>query len=274
MGSEMCIRDSMDVDCITFTGSTKIGKHLVQCSGKSNLKRAFMECGGKSPNIVLADAPDLDAAARSAVGAIFYNQGEVCTAASRLLVQNSIKPQFMERLLAHAREWISANPLDPTTRIGAMVDHIQMEQVLNYIAIGQQEGAKLLLGGKRTQPEEGGYYIEPTIFDDVTPTMRIFREEIFGPVLAVTGFDTLEEAIALGNDTDYGLAAAIWTADLNQAVKGSRALRAGTVFVNNWDGGDMTMPFGGFKQSGNGRDKSLHALEKYTELKSTWIQLE
>ena len=264
----------MDVDCITFTGSTKIGKHLVQCSGKSNLKRAFMECGGKSPNIVLADAPDLDAAARSAVGAIFYNQGEVCTAASRLLVQNSIKPQFMERLLAHAREWIAANPLDPATRIGAMVDGIQMEQVLNYIAIGQQEGARLLLGGKRTHTESGGFYIEPTIFDEVTPQMRIFREEIFGPVLAVTGFDTLEEAIALGNDTDYGLAAAIWTADLNKAVKGSRALRAGTVFVNNWDGGDMTMPFGGFKQSGNGRDKSLHALEKYTELKSTWIQLD
>lgn len=263
----------MDVDCITFTGSTKIGKHLVQCSGKSNLKRAFMECGGKSPNIILADAPDLDAAAKSAAGAIFYNQGEVCTAASRLLVQNSIKPQFMDRLLAHAREWISANPLDPATRIGAMVDHIQMEQVLNYIAIGQQEGAKLLLGGKRTNTESGGFYIEPTIFDEVTPEMRIFREEIFGPVLAVTGFNTLEEAIALGNDTDYGLAAAIWTADLNKAVKGSRALRAGTVFVNNWDGGDMTMPFGGFKQSGNGRDRSLHAFDKYTELKATWIKL-
>jgi acyl-CoA reductase-like NAD-dependent aldehyde dehydrogenase len=157
----------MDVDCITFTGSTKIGKHLVQCSGKSNLKRAFMECGGKSPNIVLADAPDLDAAAARRRRHLL--QPGRCTAASRLLVQNSIKPQFMERLLAHAREWISANPLDPATRIGAMVDHIQMEQVLNYIAIGQQEGAKLLLGGKRTHTESGGYYIEPTIFDDVTP---------------------------------------------------------------------------------------------------------
>ncbi|MGE6108535.1 aldehyde dehydrogenase [Aeromonas sobria] len=264
----------MDVDCITFTGSTRVGKHLVQCSGKSNLKRAFMECGGKSPNIILADAPDLDAAAKSAAAAIFYNQGEVCTAASRLLVQNSIKSDFIERLLVHAREWVAADPQDPATRIGAMVDGIQMEQVLRHIEIGKQEGARLLLGGERTREESGGFYIAPTIFDEVTPQMRLFREEIFGPVLAITGFDTLEEAIALGNDTDYGLAAAIWTADLNKAIKGSRALRAGTVFVNNWDGGDMTMPFGGFKQSGNGRDKSLHALEKYTELKSTWIQLE
>ncbi|MBZ6066601.1 aldehyde dehydrogenase [Aeromonas schubertii] len=264
----------MDVDCITFTGSTKIGKHLVECSGKSNLKRAFMECGGKSPNIVLADAPDLELAARTAASAIFYNQGEVCTAASRLLVQNSIKAEFVARVVEYAREWVSSNPLDPATRIGAMVDGLQMEQVLCYIASGKAEGATLLLGGERCNQESGGFYITPTIFDDVTPQMRIFREEIFGPVLAITGFDTLEEAIRLGNDTCYGLAAAVWTSDISKAVKTSRALRAGTVFVNNWDGGDMTMPFGGYKQSGNGRDKSLHALEKYTELKSTWIQLD
>ncbi|ENY72452.1 aldehyde dehydrogenase [Aeromonas diversa CDC 2478-85] len=264
----------MDVDCITFTGSTRIGKHLVECSGKSNLKRAFMECGGKSPNIVLADAPDLELAARTAAAAIFYNQGEVCTAASRLLVQNSIKAEFVARVVEYAREWVSQNPLDPETRIGAMVDGLQMEQVLCYIASGKEEGATLLLGGERCHQHSGGFYITPTIFDDVTPRMRIFREEIFGPVLAITGFDTLEEAIQLGNDTCYGLAAAVWTSDVNKAIKSSRALRAGTVFVNNWDGGDMTMPFGGYKQSGNGRDKSLHALEKYTELKSTWIQLD
>lgn len=263
----------MDIDCITFTGSTKVGKHLMECAGKSNLKRAFMECGGKSPNIVLADAADLDQAARSAVGAIFYNQGEVCTAASRLLVQNSIKAEFVAKVVHYSREWVSSNPLDPATRIGAMVDEVQMNQVLRYIESGKEQGATLLLGGERTRVESGGYYISPTLFDNVTPDMRIFREEIFGPVLVITGFDTLDDAIRLGNDTCYGLAAGIWTSKLDNAVKVSRALRAGTVFVNNWDGGDMTMPFGGYKQSGNGRDKSIHALEKYTELKSTWIQL-
>lgn len=263
----------MDVDCITFTGSTRVGKHLLECAGKSNLKRTFMECGGKSPNIILSDAPDLDLAARVAASAIFYNQGEVCTAASRLLVQNNIKSAFVDRVLEYAYDWVCDNPIDPATRLGAMVDAAQMEQVLNYIEIGKQEGATLLLGGEQVLRETGGYYIAPTIFDDVHPNMRIYREEIFGPVLSITGFDTLEEAINLANDSCYGLAAAVWTADLTRAVKASRALRAGTVFVNNWDGGDMTMPFGGYKQSGNGRDKSIHALEKYTELKSTWIQL-
>ncbi|WP_432454964.1 MULTISPECIES: aldehyde dehydrogenase [unclassified Agarivorans] len=263
----------MDVDCITFTGSTGVGKKLVEFSGQSNLKRAFMECGGKSPNLVCADAADLDKVAETAVGSIFYNQGEVCTAASRLLVHRSIHQQLIEKMLPLVEQWQPGHPLDPNTSMGAMVDQTQMQRVLAFIEGAKAQGAKLLCGGEQALQETGGYYVQPTIFDDVAADLDIVKQEIFGPVLVVQVFDDLEQGIALANDTDFGLAAAVWTADLNTAVRTSRALRAGTVFVNNWDGGDMTMPFGGFKQSGNGRDKSLHALEKYTELKSTWIDL-
>ncbi|MGR5459747.1 aldehyde dehydrogenase [Vibrio alfacsensis] len=263
-----------DVDCIAFTGSTAVGKKLLSFAGESNLKRAFMECGGKSPHIIHYDVKDIEKAAATAATAICYNQGEVCTAGSRLLVHSSIKEQFIELLVKYMDKWQPSDPLNGSSRVGAIVDKTQFDRILNYIEIGKQEGATLRFGGQPVHEQTGGYYIQPAVFTDVTPEMRIFREEIFGSVLCVTTFDTIEEAIELANDSDYGLAAGVWTADISTAVKCSRALRAGTVFVNNWDGGDMTMPFGGYKQSGNGRDKSLHALDKYTEIKSTWIELD
>ncbi|TCS40666.1 aldehyde dehydrogenase [Reinekea marinisedimentorum] len=263
-----------DVDCITFTGSTAVGKKLLTFAGESNMKRAFMECGGKSPHIIFSDVKDIDKAVNTAAAAICYNQGEVCTAGSRLLVQRDIYEQVIEKLLVAIKTWQPGNPLEPSTNVGAIIDQQQLDRILDYINIGQAEGATLLCGGQQVLTETGGLYVEPCVFTDVTPGMRIFKEEIFGSVLAVTVFDTLEEAITLANDSEYGLAAGVWTRDISTAVRCSRALRAGTVFVNNWDGGDMTMPFGGYKQSGNGRDKSLHAIEKYTEMKSTWIELD
>ncbi len=263
----------MDVDGLVFTGSTAIGKHLMQCAGRSNLKRAYMECGGKSPNIVFADAPDLDAAAKAAAGGIFYNQGEVCTAASRLLVERSIKEEFMARVVEAGRQMQPRHPFEPGAPMGAMVDQLQMERVLEYIGKGNDEGAKLTLGGNRVLGETGGFYIEPTIFDDVHHTMTISREEIFGPVLSAIAFDSEDEAIHIANDSPYGLAAGLWTQNLSRAHRVARKLRAGSVWVNYWDGGDMTAPFGGYKQSGNGRDKSLQAFSKYTETKATWINL-
>ncbi|MGI9893941.1 aldehyde dehydrogenase [Vibrio natriegens] len=263
-----------DVDCITFTGSTGIGKKLLTFAGESNLKRTFMECGGKSPHIVHYDVKNIEKAAATAASAICYNQGEVCTAGSRLLVHSSIKDQFINLLMKNMDKWQPGDPLNDSSRVGAIVDKAQFERVLDYIEVGKQEGATLRFGGQPVLEHTGGYFIQPAVFTDVTPDMRIFKEEIFGPVLCVTTFDTIDEAIELANDSEYGLAAGVWTSDISTAVKCSRALRAGTVFVNNWDGGDMTMPFGGYKQSGNGRDKSLHALDKYTEIKSTWIELD
>ncbi|MFC5080979.1 Aldehyde dehydrogenase PuuC [Vibrio thalassae] len=263
-----------DVDCITFTGSTAVGKKLLSFAGESNLKRAFMECGGKSPHIVHHDVKDMEKAAATAASAICYNQGEVCTAGSRLLVHSSIKDEFIELVKKYMANWQPADPLESDTRVGAIVDATQYERVLSYINIGQSEGATLAYGGKPVMGHTDGFFIQPALFTDVTPDMSIYKEEIFGPVLCVTSFDSIDEAIQLANDSEYGLAAGIWTSDMSTAIKCSRALRAGTVFVNNWDGGDMTMPFGGYKQSGNGRDKSLHALHKYTEVKSTWIELD
>ncbi|WP_150571580.1 aldehyde dehydrogenase family protein, partial [Pseudomonas fluorescens] len=202
-----------------------------------------------------------------------FNQGEVCTAGSRLLVERSIKDKFLPMVVEALKAWTPGNPLDPATTVGALVDTQQMNTVLSYIDAGHQDGAKLVAGGKRILEETGGTYVQPTIFDGVTNAMKIAQEEIFGPVLSVISFDTAEEAIAIANDTPYGLAAGIWTSDISKAHKTARAVRAGSVWVNQYDGGDMTAPFGGFKQSGNGRDKSLHALEKYTELKATWIKL-
>ena len=264
----------LDVDGIVFTGSTAVGKHLLQCAGRSNLKRAYMECGGKSPNIVFADAPNLRKAAVAAAGAIFYNQGEVCTAASRLLVERSIKDEFLAMVVEAGSKMQPRHPFEPGAPMGAMVDEGQMQRVLGFIEKGQAEGAKLALGGKRVMQESGGYYIEPTIFDDVAHEMTISREEIFGPVLAAIAFDNEDDALRIANDSPYGLAAGVWTNDLSRAHRVARKLRAGSVWVNYWDGGDMTAPFGGYKQSGNGRDKSLHAFDKYTELKATWINLD
>ncbi|MGE8322859.1 MAG: aldehyde dehydrogenase [Pseudomonas sp.] len=263
----------MDVDTLVFTGSTKVAKQLLIYAGESNMKRVWLEAGGKSPNIVFADAPDLQGAAEAAAGAIAFNQGEVCTAGSRLLVERSIKDKFLPMVVEALKGWKAGNPLDPATNVGALVDHQQMNTVLSYIEAGHKDGATLVIGGKRTLEETGGTYVEPTIFDGVTNAMKIAQEEIFGPVLSVITFDTVEHAIAIANDSPYGLAAAVWTADISKAHLTAKALRAGSVWINQYDGGDMTAPFGGFKQSGNGRDKSLHAFDKYTELKATWIKL-
>ena len=263
----------MDVDGIAFTGSTATGKQIMQYAGTSNLKRVGLECGGKSPNIVMADYPDLERVAQAAAAAIFFNQGEMCSAGSRLLVQERIHAPLLERIAALGRELPPGDPLDPATRLGALVDEPQTRRVLDYIAAGQADGARLALGGRRVRTESGGCYVEPTIFDAVQPAMRIAREEIFGPVLSVMPFRDLDEAIRIGNDVIYGLAAAVWTRDLTQAHRAARALRAGVVYVNCYDADDITVPFGGFRQSGMGRDKSLHALDKYTELKTTWIDL-
>jgi len=263
----------MDVDGLVFTGSTAVGKRLLQCAGLSNMKRAYMECGGKSPNLVFADAPDLAAAAEAAASGIFYNQGEVCTAASRLLVERSIKDEFVARVVEAGRRMQPRHPLDPGAPMGAMVDEGQTQRVLGYIEKGVAEGAQLVLGGKRADTVSGGCYIEPTVFDGVAHEHTISREEIFGPVLSVIAFDNEEQALRMANDTEYGLAAGVWTRDISRAHRVARKLRAGSVWVNYWDGGDMTAPFGGYKQSGNGRDKSLHAFDKYTEIKATWINL-
>ena len=264
----------MDVDCLVFTGSTNVAKQLMIYAGQSNMKRVWLEAGGKSPNIVFADAPDLKKAAAEAASAIAFNQGEVCTAGSRLLVENSIRAEFVRLICEALKTWRPGHPLDPATTCGAIVDQAQLDRIIDYIGIGQSEGARLVEGGQRILENTGGLFVQPTVFDGVNNQMRIASEEIFGPVLSVIGFDTADEAVAIANDSIYGLAAAVWTSNINAAHKVAKALRAGSVWINHYDGGDMTAPFGGFKQSGNGRDKSVHAFDKYTELKATWLVLE
>ena len=264
----------MDVDCIAFTGSTKVGKQIHVMAGQSNLKRAWTELGGKSPNIVFADCPDLDKAVQAAVGSIFFNQGESCNAPSRLFVEASIKDEFLAKALALVPQYQPGNPLDKKTVMGAIVDKTQLDNVLRYIALGQSEGATLLAGGAQALLETGGCYVQPTIFDGVTGDMTIAKEEIFGPVLSVLEFTDALDVVKQANNSIYGLQAGVWTRDINKALGVARALRAGTVHVNQYDGDDITVPFGGYKQSGVGRDKSLHAFDKYTELKTTWIRVD
>jgi len=263
----------MDVDMIAFTGSGPTGRRLMEASARSNLKRVSLELGGKSPQIVFADCPDLEAAAQAAAWGVFYNQGEVCTAASRLLVEESIRSAFVARVVQIAGEMVVGDPLDPATQFGAMVSERQMNTALNYIATADSQGARRLLGGERVRQDSGGFYVEPTIFDQVAPDSTLAREEVFGPVLGVMGFSGEDEAIRLANDTVYGLAAGLWTADISRALRSARKLKAGLVWINGWDACDITMPFGGFKQSGFGRDRSLHALHKYADLKSVSVTL-
>ena len=264
----------MDVDMVAFTGSTEVGRYFLQYAAESNLKRIILECGGKSPQIVFEDAPDLDLVASHVVNAAFWNMGENCSCGSRLLVHRQIKDALLERVVKLAKGWKVGDPLDPQNRLGAMIEKAHMEKVLGYIASGRAEGAQVVMGGRRILKETGGYFVEVTIFDGVTNSMKIAQEEIFGPVLSVLAFTTEEEAVRLANDTQYGLAASLYTQDLNRAQRVARAIRAGTVSVNCFSEGDLTTPFGGFKQSGFfGRDKSIWAHYQYTELKTVWMQL-
>lgn len=264
---------SMDVDVLVFTGSGATGRRLLEYSARSNLKRCYLELGGKSPNIVFADAPDLGAAAQSAATAIFRNAGQVCVAGSRLLVERSIHDDFVAALSQASARMQPGNPLQLTTQIGAINSEPQLDRNLGFLRDAVAEGGQIVLGGERTLTETGGWYMKPTIVTDVAPHHRLYREEVFGPVLAVTPFDTEDEAARLANATDYGLAAGVWTANLSRAHRMIRALRTGVVHVNTYGGTDGTVPLGGVRQSGNGHDKSLHALEKYTDLKTAWIQL-
>jgi gamma-glutamyl-gamma-aminobutyraldehyde dehydrogenase len=263
-----------DIDCVAFTGSTEVGRRFLHYAADSNLKRVLLELGGKSPQIVFDDVTDLASVAANAAIAIFWNMGENCCAGSRLIVHRSKKAAVLEALEAELASWPVGDPLDPATRIGALISKDHMDKVLNYIDLGQNEGARIVSGGQRILEETGGWFVPPTVFDGVSNQMRIAREEIFGPVLSVIEFDTESEAVEIANDTPYGLAASLYTHDLDVAHRVARDLKAGVIGVNAYSEGDMTTPFGGYKQSGfSGHDKSVHAHDQYTETKTIWIQL-
>jgi acyl-CoA reductase-like NAD-dependent aldehyde dehydrogenase len=264
----------MDVDAIGFTGSTRVGRKMLEYAGRSNLKRVYNELGGKSAFVVFDDFANLERAAKTAAGSLFFNQGESCNAPSRVLVHESVAERFVEIVAAEAPKYAAADPLDAGTEMGALVDEAQLRTVMGYIDAGRNEGARTVTGGHRARETSGGFYVEPTVFDRVDNGMTIAREEIFGPVMSVIRFKTEAEAVALANASSYGLQASVWSDNVNRAHRVARALRAGTVHVNQYDEDDITVPFGGYKQSGNGRDKSLHALDKYTELKTTWLRID
>ncbi|MDQ1196197.1 aldehyde dehydrogenase [Agrobacterium sp. SORGH_AS 787] len=263
-----------DVDKIAFTGSVEVGKLMMTYSGQSNMKKISTECGGKSPHVIMADAADLEMAADWTAMGIFGNQGEVCCAGSRILVQRKILPEFTSLLRMRAENtYRPGDPLDPATGMGPLVDIGQQKRVLNYIGLGKHAGANCISGGGIPVGLEHGAYVSPTIFTDVTNDMTIAREEIFGPVASLIAFDTYEEALAIANDTRFGLAAGIWTSDLGKAHQFIRDVEAGMVYVNSYMIGDMQFPFGGWKESGNGRDKCMEALASYTQTKSAWLTI-
>lgn len=267
----MAMAEHPGIDKITFTGETETGKKILRAAAGS-VKRVSMELGGKSPNIVFADA-DLDAAARGAFNGIFYGKGEVCAAGSRLLVEESVHDALMERLVERAKKMEPADPLAPKTRLGSLVSEKQRETIARYVEEGKSEGAKLVAGGNRRDVNGKGAFFEATIFDDVAPSMKIAREEIFGPVLATLTFRTPEEAARIGNDVRYGLAAAVWSRDITKALRTVRALKAGTIWINTYNFYDPGLPFGGYKESGFGRERGEDAMHEYTQVKSVWTDL-
>ncbi|WP_120500091.1 aldehyde dehydrogenase [Roseovarius sp. EL26] len=271
LGAGKALGLHMDVDCLAFTGSTAIGKMFMIYSGQSNLKSVWPETGGKSPNLIFADCEDLDAAADMAAFGIFFNQGEVCSANSRIYVERSIKDAFVEKMIARAEAMQPGDPLDPTSKMGAIVNERQTQGIMRFVEEGKKT-ADLVAGGERVTVDGKGCFVQPTIFADVAHDNPLARDEIFGPVLSIIPFDTESEAVAMANDSIYGLAASVWTDNLNRAHRVADALYAGTVSVNTMDALSAQTPFGGMKQSGFGRDLSLHSLDKYTALKTTWIK--
>jgi gamma-glutamyl-gamma-aminobutyraldehyde dehydrogenase len=264
----------MGVDALSFTGSTEVGRLFLHYAADSNLKEVVLECGGKSPQLVMADPPDLDLVAERVLFAGFMNMGENCSCGSRLLVHRSVREPLLDRIATKVADWRVGDPLDAATRLGPLVERPHLDKVLAYIETGREEGARVVTGGEPILTETGGYYVAPTVFDGVKNGMRIAREEIFGPVISTIPFDDEGEAIALANDTNYGLAASVYTRDLDTAIRVARSVRAGTVGVNAYSEGDVTTPFGGYKQSGfGGRDKGLEAFDQYTEKKTIWITL-
>ncbi|HEY3203347.1 MAG TPA: aldehyde dehydrogenase family protein [Thermoanaerobaculia bacterium] len=259
------------IDKISFTGETETGKSILRTAA-GTVKRVSMELGGKSPNVVFADA-DLDAAAKGAINAIFYGKGELCSAGSRLLVEESIHDALIEKVVDRAKKMTPGDPLDPKTRLGSLVSETQRDKVARYVESGKKEGARLVAGGNRAAVGGKGAFFEATVFDGVTPTMTIAREEIFGPVLATLSFKDENEAVAVGNSTIYGLAAAVWSRDIKKALRAAKALKAGTVWINAYNYYDPGLPFGGYKESGFGRERGHYALEEYTQVKSIWIDL-
>lgn len=261
-----------DVDKVTFTGSTEVGKLMLQYAGQSNMKRVSLECGGKTPQIFMADTQNLERAVAAAYNGIYANMGEVCNAGSRILVEKPLYAEFIERFVAEGRDaYVPGDPLDPETNLGPLVTGEAQQRVLSFIESGKQEGARLEFGGD--VPKLAGAYVNPTLFTNVRNDMRIAREEIFGPVASVLSFDNIDDAIGIANDTIYGLAAGVWTSDLNRAHRLIRDVEAGIIWVNCFDEGDMTQPFGGYKQSGNARDKCVESILSYTQMKSAWIRL-